>query len=85
LASTRLENLRDGIEDYEALAMLAGLADRLEKQTGHEELVKTARELLAVRPELSKSWTEYTQNPDDIIGERAKVDGLIEKAVEALK
>jgi hypothetical protein len=85
LASTRLENIRDGIEDYEALAMLAELTERLEKQGGQDELVAKARDVLAVRPEVSKSWTEYTQEPARILAARAEVDGLIEVALAALK
>jgi hypothetical protein len=84
LASTRLENLRDGIEDYEALAMLADLAERLEAAGGREGLVAQAREVLAVRPEVTASWTEYTQEPEVIVGARAEVDALIEAALRAL-
>lgn len=84
LASTRLENLRDGIEDYEALAMLAELADRLEAAGGHGELLAQAREVLAVRPEVTSSWTEYTQEPEVILRARAEVDALIEAALRAL-
>ncbi len=84
LASTRLENLRDGIEDYEALAMLADLTDRLAAAGGHDELVAQARQVLAVRPEVTASWTEYTQEPAVIVGARAEVDALIEAAMRAL-
>jgi hypothetical protein len=84
LASTRLENLRDGIEDYEALAMLAALTDRLRQVGGHEDLVATAREVLAVRPDVSRSWTEYTEQPEVIARARAEVDKLIESAMESL-
>jgi hypothetical protein len=84
LASTRLENLRDGIEDYEALAMLAELTDRLEAAGGHDDLLAQAREVLAVRPEVTSSWTEYTQDPEVILGARAEVDALIEAAMRAL-
>ncbi len=84
LASTRLENLRDGIEDYEALAMLAELTERLEAAGGHEELVAQAREVLAVRPQVTSSWTEYTQEPEVILAARAEVDALIEAAMRAL-
>lgn len=84
LASTRLENLRDGIEDYEALAMLAELADRLEAQGGQEALLARAREVLRVRPEVSSSWTEYALDPQVIVQARAEVDSLIEAAMRAL-
>jgi hypothetical protein len=84
LASTRLENLRDGIEDYEALSILADLTRRLAATGGHQELVAEAREVLAVRPEITRSWTEYTQDPDVIGDARAEVDALIEAAMRAV-
>jgi len=84
LASTRLENLRDGIEDYEALAMLAELTERLAAVGEHDDLVREAKEVLAVRPEVSRSWTEYTQEPAVIVQARAEVDKLIEAAMKAL-
>jgi len=84
LASTRLENLRDGIEDYEALAMLADLTVRLEEAGGHDETVAQARTALAVRPEVTTSWTEYTLQPDVLIRARAEVDAIIATAMTEL-
>jgi len=84
LASTRLENLRDGIEDYEALAMLADLTARLEKAGGYDDLVQQARTALAVRPEVTKSWTEYTLDPETILRARAEVDAIIATAMMEL-
>ncbi len=81
LASTRLENLRDGIEDYEALAMLRGLVERLAATGGHDNLLASARDALNVRPEVSKSWTEYTLEPGRIAAARDEVDRLIEDAL----
>lgn len=84
LASTRLENLRDGIEDYEALALLADLMTRLERTDGHGKLVAQAREVLAVRPEVSRSWTDYAHDPERIVQARAEADRLIEAILKAL-
>ena len=84
LASTRLENLRDGIEDYEALALLRRLADRLSAQKGFEDLAGKAREVVAVREAVSASWTEYTQDPSRIVEARAEVDEVIEAVMRAL-
>lgn len=77
LPSTRMENLRDGIEDYEALALLADVTNQIEHDGGHDDFVQKARAALAVKPEVSKSWTEYTQTPNDIVNARAEVDQLI--------
>jgi hypothetical protein len=79
LASIRMENLRDGIQDYEALAMLADLTAQAEKAGKAPDLVTQARQVLAVRPEVSKSWTEYTQDGAKIVSAREEVDMLIEK------
>jgi len=84
LASTRLENLRDGIEDYEALAMLAELTARLESIGAREELVRRAEAAISVRPEMARSWTEYTKDPEVIFRARAEVDSLIEAMLQEL-
>ncbi len=84
LASTRLENIRDGIEDYEALAMLKDLAAQVEQKGGADGLPARAREAVAVRPEVAASWTEYTQDPARIELARAEVDERIEECMLAL-
>jgi len=73
LASTRLENLRDGIEDYEGLRVLADLVAQLRAEDA-------AAPLLAVPEQLSKSWTSYTNDPDVVTDTRARVDALIVQA-----
>lgn len=83
LPSVRMENLRDGIEDYEALKILAGLVAQVEQDGRHPDLVARAREVLAVRPDVSASWTEYTQDPHRIAAARAEVDALIGEAMAA--
>jgi hypothetical protein len=84
LASTRLENIRDGIEDYEALAMLKDLAAQVEQKGAADALVVRAKEVVAVRPEVTASWTEYTQDPKCVESARAEVDGLIEECMRGL-
>jgi hypothetical protein len=79
LASTRLENLRDGIEDYEALAMLAEAARKLRAKGGDAELLAQAEALLKVPTEVSASWKEYTQDPAVIVNARQQVDKLLQK------
>jgi hypothetical protein len=77
LASIRLENLRDGIEDYEALAILAEAAAKLRASGGNADLVAEAEALLNVPPEVSASWTQYTQDPATIAAARQRVDELL--------
>lgn len=81
LASTRMENLRDGIEDYEALAILASLVEKAAADDAHADFAAAAKAVLAVKPEITTSWKEYTQNPDTIISARAEVDELIEEGL----
>jgi hypothetical protein len=85
LASTRLENIRDGIEDFEALAILRDITVRMEQQEDSEGLLSHAREVLAVRPDVTSSWTEYTQEPGRIASARAEVDISIEECMRAFE
>ncbi len=85
LASTRLANIRDGIEDYEALGLLADLADRLRENPSADELLKKIDVVLKVRPEVSESFTKYTKDPQVILKARAEIDSLIGKAMQTLK
>ena len=85
LASTRLENLRDGMEDYEALVILRDLTEALEAKGRHERLVKRARKVLAVRPEVTDGWKSYTKDPAVLQGARDEVDELIDMLGAALR
>ncbi len=86
LASTRLENLRDGIEDFEALEILKELvAKEIPKSEENDKLLKEANELLNVPQELSKNWKEYTKDPEVIVNARAKTDELIQKLQDISK
>jgi hypothetical protein len=83
LASTRLENTRDGIEDYEYLALLEDLAGRLPDAEQTRPLLQEIRETLAVRPAVTADFTQYTQEPATLRAERDRVADLIEKAKAA--
>jgi hypothetical protein len=72
LSSIRLETLRDGVEDYEYLALLAELSrDR--------DVPAEAERLLAVPPEISPSLTGYTRDPDTFRRYRARLAEWIER------
>lgn len=73
LSSVRLETIRDGIEDYEMLGVLADLAAELEAaHPAAAELVR-ARRLLRVNPDIVTDLTHYTRSPDAIAAERQRV------------
>jgi hypothetical protein len=79
VACYRMEMLRDGIEDYEYLAMLERLLD----EKGDALPARTKRRfqsLLTVPEEISKNLMTYTKDPAPIERHRDKVA----KAIEAL-
>ncbi|NSW55982.1 MAG: DUF4091 domain-containing protein [Armatimonadetes bacterium] len=73
LPSLRLEVIRDGIEDYELLALLDDLAAQLKahRQGGrYQYLVDEARVLTSVRETVLRDLTDFTQDPLVLLAER---------------
>ncbi len=81
--SVRLEIIRDGIEDYEYLALLSRLLKRARSlpagRRPPRELLKRAERLLEVPPEISKSMTRWTTEPSAIYSRRAQIARVIER------
>jgi hypothetical protein len=81
-ASLRLENLRDGIEDYEYFALLRRLLDekkgKLDKAT-----IQQAEECLQIEPSIIKTCDskgcEFTKKLGDLREKREKVARMIER------
>jgi hypothetical protein len=71
--SLRWETVRDGIEDYDYLRLLEGLA----QQTTDPGAQRRARELLDVSP-VTRSFTDYTTSPETIETQRARLGRTIE-------
>jgi len=69
--SVRLEMIRDGIEDYEYLAMLDELTS---DQPGHP-----GRELLTIPSKLAQGLTRYCTDPEPWLAHRQRVAEAIEK------
>ena len=84
LPSVRLANIRDGIEDYEALALLADLTEQLDKKR-HADLIARNRAMLAVPEQVTTSITRFTTDPLVVIEARQQVDALILESRTALK
>jgi hypothetical protein len=87
LPSLRLEVIRDGIEDYDLLSLLAELRARLAAKPEakrHRELLATAAQLAAVRPVVVRDLTHYTHDPVRIIREREAVARTILRLQRAL-
>lgn len=77
--SIRWEMLRDGIEDYEYLALLKRLIEAKEGRLNQEER-KRFEALLEVPPEITSSLTVFTRDPAPIKKQRH----LIARAIESL-
>jgi hypothetical protein len=78
VCSTRLENLRDGIEDYEYFASLRRLlAEKGGKLSAAER--KQVEECLGVDPAVVRDFTQFTKQLGPLYGQREKLARLIEK------
>ena len=86
LSSIRLENLRDGIEDYEYFWLLRGAVARLRKADAekHRSLIAEAEKALAVDDAVVKDLTHFTDDPRLLRKTRAAIARLIEQAEAAL-
>lgn len=76
LPSLRLEVIRDGIEDYELLALLETLIHRLRGLDTKKEygfLVDESVRLLGVNPQVVQDLTRFTSSPAVVEAERTRV------------
>lgn len=76
-ASLRLENVRDGLEDYEYWKLLETLTDRLEKSKGATAEVAAARKLLEIPAEVAVSVSQFNRDPSALADLREKVANMI--------
>ena len=83
LASVRLANIRDGIEDYEALAVLAAMTEQLD-QGRHADLIARNRAMLAIPDRVTASITQFTTDPEVVMDARRRTDQLILETKDAL-
>jgi len=87
-ASLRLKVIRDGIEDYEYLALLRELTAEVQRSSpgGTEEvLLSRCRRVLSVGDAVARDVEHYTDKPEAILAARDEVAGLIEAATKALE
>ncbi|HNT34536.1 MAG TPA: DUF4091 domain-containing protein, partial [bacterium] len=76
LSTIRLENIRDGFEDYDYFKTLVALRDkalRSEQSDAVKAFIKQADEALAVPVSLVKSLTEFTYDPTEVYSHRQKI------------
>lgn len=75
LPTIRLENFRDGLEDFAYAKMLES---RLQSDPGGEKWVRSAKRLLAVPTSVAKSLTNYSDDPQSIYAWRDEMADLLE-------
>lgn len=81
-SSIRLENFRDGVEDYEYLAILKRLVAKLEKTAGApSELIDKARELLVVGEDLVPDHISYSRDSALLTARRDHIGEMIETLI----
>ncbi|MDH7571684.1 MAG: DUF4091 domain-containing protein, partial [Armatimonadota bacterium] len=89
LPSARLEVIRDGIEDYEYLALLSRLVERARSGAAGkrppEAVLRRAEELCGVPPTISQSMTLYTRDPQVLLERRRQVADAIEALQRAVR
>ncbi len=87
LPSPRLENLRDGLEDYEYLKVLENAIERLNKSAIKEKdvLLKEANGLLHIPGNVAKSVDSWSSNPENLLEYRNKIGLTISKINSKLK
>jgi hypothetical protein len=85
LSSIRLENFRDGAEDYEYFWLLADAVTRLKKAGAakHQALIAEAEQALAVDDAVVKDLTHFTHDPQVLRQARSRIAHLIERAITA--
>jgi hypothetical protein len=81
----RIENFRDGVEDYWYYRILEDLIKKGRQEQISTELLKKASKKLNVPKTIVKNPYEYTRNPELVRKERRELASLIEKLKHAIK
>jgi len=79
LSSIRLENLRDGIEDYEYFYMLKKLVDSAKKRGIQDTKIEYAQKLLVMDESIAVNHRQHTIDPAVILKRRSNIAEAIEQ------
>jgi len=82
LSTIRLENIRDGLEDYEYLWMVRRALEQLESGAKSEPRPgweAEARERLVIGPPLMNMMTDFTHDPVVLVRHRDRLGALLEQ------
>ena len=84
--SLRLENLRNGVADYEYLTMLKNSIETLKgsKYQDKQSLLDKASALLVIPANVAVAVNNYSSDPDNLLKYRIKVAEMIEEINAAL-
>jgi len=78
--------IRDGVEDYEYLALLSTLLSKAKTLPPNERqessLIDKAQQLCLVPDSITRSMTDYTKNPGQLLERRRAIADMIEKLSE---
>lgn len=75
--STRLKNLRDGMQDYEYFVMLKKNVDALRMKNPRHPALPAAEKALAVDDDVVGAETRYTQTPERLLSFRKELVKLV--------
>ena len=79
VASMRLENLRDGMEDYEYLWRLREEVRRLKKSGGSPALIRQAEAQLQLEPKILVHAQQFTADPAALLARRNAIGALLHR------
>lgn len=84
ISSVRLANIRDGIEDYECLAVLSDLIARAEREKADPSLISRAKRVVRVPDDVVRSFREYTLDPGRLLQARSDLLDVTARLARAL-
>ena len=89
IPSIRLEVVRDGIEDYEYLALLGRLVEKAKAlpagRRPPDATLKEAEQLCRTPEVISRSMTDYTSDAETIFEQSRKIADTIERLAEVVE
>ena len=79
LSTVRLENIRDGLEDYEYLWLLNERCQAIAKRNPQDARLAAARAAAVVPPQIVRSVVDYTLDPEALYAWRERMAAALEQ------
>ncbi len=87
--SIRLEIIRDGIEDYEYLALLKNCLAKIKQlpkdNQPSQDIINSAHSLLNIPPTISRRFNDFCKNPETLLARREKIANIIETLINHIR